>query len=90
MTLKENQKDIALKLLEWVVKKHNKVPNKSQQSLCLTVVHLYSHFTPSKLYILGAIYIGLLEKANLYFEPDPEHRLAQLLKVFELVDQSSY
>ena len=29
MTLKENQKDIALKLLEWVVKKHNKVPNKS-------------------------------------------------------------
>ena len=68
MTLKENQKDTALRLLEFIIKKHNKIPNKSEQSLCLCIVDLFSHLTPSKIYVLGSIYVGLLELANSYYE----------------------
>lgn len=57
--IKENQKDCCLRLLEYVVKKWDKIPNRSQQYLALTVADVYAHYTPTRIHEIGSVFVGL-------------------------------
>lgn len=59
LKIKENQKDCCVRLLEYVVKKWDRIPNKSQQYLAMTVVDVYAHYTPTRIMETGAVFVGL-------------------------------
>lgn len=88
--IKENQKDCALRILEYVIKKWDKIPTKSEQHLALGIVDLFAHYTPSKIQELGSIYVRLSELAEYYFEPDVELRMETLYNACTLVDSETF
>ena len=53
------QKDIAIKLLEYTVKKNQVIPNRSQLYMVINLVELFSYFNMSRINELGAVYVGL-------------------------------
>lgn len=58
-----------------MVKKWDKIPNRSQQYLAITVADVYAHYTPSRIHEIGSVYVGLTELAEVYFEENVEKRL---------------
>jgi hypothetical protein len=68
--MKEHQRDCCLRLLEYVVKKWDRIPFRSEQYLAITVVDLFAYFTPARMQEIGSVYVGLIELTDIYFEPN--------------------
>ena len=80
MKMKENQKDCAIRILEYVVKKWNKIPTRSEQYLALGIVDLFAHFSPSKIHELGSIYVGLTSLSEFYFSSEAKVRMDMVIR----------
>lgn len=66
MALKENQKDVALRIMQYFVKVNNKVPHRYHNYIALNVVDLFSFHSPSKITDLGAVALGLVKLSESY------------------------
>lgn len=64
------------------MKKWDRIPNRSEQYLALNVIELFSHYTPTKMYEIGSIYVGIIELTEYYFEPDLTVRLENIHLAF--------
>lgn len=86
MTLKDNQKDAALRIMQYFVKISNKIPHRYHNYVALNVVDLFSFHSPSKSLDLGAIALGLVGLADSYKETDVEVRFARIMRAITIVD----
>lgn len=63
LSMKQNQIDIVLRIMEYFVKYYQKIPNKYHNYVVLAVVHLYSYYTLGKIVDIGAITLGIMDLA---------------------------
>jgi len=60
VTLKENQLDIALRIVEYFIKTQGRLPQKYHFQLAVMCVDLYSFTQMSKVVDVGAVSLGLV------------------------------
>jgi signal recognition particle receptor subunit beta len=89
LVLKENQKDAALRIMQYFVKVNNKVPHRYHNYIALNVVDLHSFYSPSKITDLGAVALGLVGLAESYKEADVEARFGKIMRAISIVDEDS-
>jgi hypothetical protein len=89
ITLKENQRNAALRIMQYFVKVHNKVPHTYHSYIALNVVHLHSFHSPGKIVDLGAVALGLVALADSYKEADVEVRFARIMRAISIVDEET-
>jgi hypothetical protein len=58
---------MAIKLLEYTVKRSQILPSRSQVYMVLNLVELFSYYGMSRVNEMGAMYVGLEELAGFYF-----------------------
>lgn len=58
---------MAIKMLEYVVKRTGTLPNRSQVYVGLNVVQLFSYYNMNKVNEVGAVYCGLENLAMYYY-----------------------
>lgn len=83
-----------MRLLEYILKLHHRLPNKEEYLLPLLLVDLYSYHSVKKMAEIGSIFVGLLELSSFYRIPSQEKgskkTINRVMKAIELVDQESY
>jgi len=58
--MKEHQKDMAMKVMEYIVKAHSKLTHKYHNYIALIVVDLFSFYSINKILDIGATCLGLM------------------------------
>lgn len=89
LQLRENQKDAALRIMQYFVKVSGKVPHRYHNYMALNVVDLFSFHSPTKITDLGAITLGLVKIAEAYKEADVDLRFERIMKALVIVDGDS-
>lgn len=70
LPLKNNQKETAIRIMEYFVKVNHKIPHRYHNYLAIIVVDLFSYYSLPKIVDLGSITLGLIQMADSYRDPD--------------------
>lgn len=90
LEFKQSQRELGVRVMEYFVKKHGKLPQKYHYYLVINVLELFNHVQMSRLLDVGAISVGLMALADWYHEPNGQKRLRNILKVMAIVDEEAY
>ena len=85
ITLKDNQVDTSLRIIEYFLKSQGRLPQKYHFFLTLLITELYNFIKVERVMDLGAVILGVVDLLE-YYSEETNTKIELVYKILEIVD----